>query len=143
MRALAGSNWGADRELLLNIYTTYIRPKMLYGISAVASTSKTYRDKLERIQNSALRIAIGARNTSPIKALQAETNILPLDQYIRGVCCKTYFRMRSHDHPILQSLEEDEDVMDKVWTRNFKPPFVKRCDQILTSLEILPETEVK
>ena len=30
-----------------------------------------------------------------------------------------------------------------MWTKIFKPPFVKRCDQILTSLEIPPETEVK
>ena len=26
MRALAGSNWGADRTLMLNLYVTYIRP---------------------------------------------------------------------------------------------------------------------
>ena len=143
MRALAGSNWGADRELMLNIYVTYIRPKLLYGISAVASTSQTYWDKLERLQNAALRIAIGAKNTSPIKALQAEANIVPLDQYIRGICCKTYFRMSSHNHPILQNLEDDEDVNDRVWTRIFKPPFVIRCNQILTSLELPPETEVE
>ena len=143
MRALAGSNWGADRELMLNIYRSYIRPKLMYGISAVASTSKTYRDRLERIQNAALRIAIGARNTSPIKALQAEANILPLDQYIRGICVKTYFRMSSQDHPVLQSLEEDPNVDDRVWTRTFKPPFVNRCNQIMTSLEVQPDTEVK
>ena len=143
MRALSGSNWGADRELMLNVYTMYIRPKLLYGITAVASTSKTYMDRLERIQNAALRIAIGARNTSPIQALQAEANIPPLRQHIRGICCKTYFRMKSQDHPILESLDEDENVVDKVWTRNFKTPFIIRCDQILTSLDISTNTEVR
>ena len=103
---------------------------------AVASTSKTYMDRLERIQNSALRIAIGARNTSPIQALQAEANLPPLRQHIRGVCCKTFFRMRAHEHPILESMENDNEVVDRVWTRHFKTPFIVRCGQILSSLEI-------
>ena len=126
MRALSGSSWGADRDLLINLYTTYIRPKILYGITAVASATKTGLDRLERLQNAAIRVAIGARSTSPIKALQVEANILPLKEYIKGISCKSYFRMDSHGHPILLSFREDEDVEDKVWTKIFKTPFIKR-----------------
>ena len=139
MRALCGSNWGADRELLINIYRAYIRPKLTYGITAVASASETNLDRLERIQNAAIRIAIGARNTSPIKALQVEANILPLEEHIKENCCKTFFRMSSHSHPVLQSIREDEDARDKVWTKVLKPPFIKRCMQILEAWDIQEE----
>ena len=143
MRALSGSNWGADRELMLNVYVTYIRPKLLYGISAVASTSTTSLERLERIQIAALRIALGARNTSPIKALQAESNIPPLEEHIKSICCNTFFRMRAQDHPILQNMREDESVEDRVWTKHFKTPFIIRCEQIMTAWNIEPETDAK
>ena len=117
MRALAGSSWGADRQLLINVYVTYIRSKLLYGISAVASASKTSLYRLERIQSAAIRIAVGARSTSPIKALQVEANVLPLREFIKGTCCKTFFRMNSHDHPIIESIKEDENVKDKIWIK--------------------------
>ena len=143
MRALSGSNWGADRDLMLNLYITYIRPKLLYGISAIASTSQTCLDRLERIQNAAIRIALGAKNTSPIKALQAESNIPPLEEHIKSICCNTFFRMRAQDNPILQSMVEDETVVDRVWTKHFKTPFVIRCKQTMTAWNLQPDTEVR
>ena len=73
MRALAGSTWGADRDLLTTLYKTYIRSKLTYGVAAVASTSNTYMNTLERIQNTAIRIIIdnsGYLTTNP-KQLKA------------------------------------------------------------------------
>ena len=77
MRALSGSSWGVDRELMLTRYTAYIRPKMTYGISTIASACSIRLDSLERIQNAAICLAIGACNTSPRVALKVEAN-LPL-----------------------------------------------------------------
>ena len=143
MRALAGSTWEADRELMLNLYTAYIRPKLLYGISAVASASTTNLDRLERIQNAAIRLAIGARNTSPIAALQAETNLPPLSELIKETCCRTFFRMSSNNHPLLEEMREDRSIEDKVWTSAFKKPFTKRCEEILESWTIPADTDVR
>ena len=92
LRALSGSTWGADKDLMLMLYTTYIRPKITYGITAVASACVSRLDKLETIQNAAIRLAIGARNTSPRAALQAEANLPPLLEHIQEICCNTYFR---------------------------------------------------
>ena len=143
MRALAGSTWGADREIMLDLYTQYIRPKLIYGISAVASASTTNLDRLERIQNAAIRIAIGARNTSPITALQVETNLPPLSEFIDETSCRTFFRMSSHDHSLLEEMREDTEAVDRVWTPVFKKPFIKRCEEILSSWDIQMETDVR
>ena len=50
LRAVAGSSWGASREILLRLYTQYIRSKMTYGIAALASASKTRLESLEKIK---------------------------------------------------------------------------------------------
>ena len=128
---------------MIHLYESYIRPKLTYGITAVASASKTNLYRLERIQNAAIRVAVGARSTSPIQALQVEANIPPLIEQIKGACCKTYFRMSSHSHPIIQQMKEDDNVEDRVWTKVFKPPFIKRCRTTLTSWGLQNEIEVK
>ena len=143
MRALSGSTWGADRDLMLTLYTAYIRSKMMYGITAVASASATRLGKLETIQNAAIRLAIGARNTSPIEALQVEANLPPLMEHIQELCCNTYFRMSSQAHPVLEDMSNDNAVADKVWTSVTKPPFVKRCKTILERWSIPEDTDVR
>ena len=105
MRALAGTTWGAEREILLRIYTAYIRPKMTYGAAAYASVCDTRLGRLEGIQNTALRIAVGARKTSPIAALQVEANIPPLKLYIKEACCNYYYKLKTlEDHLPLSTL---------------------------------------
>ena len=75
LRALTGTSWGADRNMILNMYKAFIRSKISYGITAVASASNTRLKKFERIQSAALRIVLGARKTSPIDSLQVEAGI--------------------------------------------------------------------
>ena len=104
MRAIAGSSWGADRELLLSIYKTFIRSKLTYGIAAVSSASNTYMNTIERIQNAALRISLGARKTSPVMSMQVEADLPPLKIYCQELCCRQYFKIKSQDdnHPIVE-----------------------------------------
>ena len=56
-------------------------PIIEYGAAVYAGGSKTALKSLETIQNSFIRIAIGAMKTSPVSALQVEANIPPL--YVR------------------------------------------------------------
>lgn len=132
MRAVAGTSWGVDREILLNFYTIYIRPKLTYGITAIASTSTTTLGILEKLQNTALRISLGARNTTPILSLQAEANIPPLNLHIKELCSKYYFKLKTlpDEHPTTAVLE-DETIRDKIWSKLNKKPFIKRSTEIL------------
>ena len=70
MRAISGTTWGANRELLLNFYRTYLKRKISYAAPATATAYQSRKEILEKIQNVALRVALGARKTSPITFLQ-------------------------------------------------------------------------
>ena len=144
LRALTGTSWGPDRTSILNMYKTYIRGKITYGVVALSSASKTNLNKLEVIQNSAIRIATGARKTSPKTALQVEAGLPPLTQHIKELCCRYYFKMKaSEHHPTAEAVIDDEEVRDKIWTPGFKTPFAHRTEGYLRGWNIHKETDVK
>ena len=145
MQALAGSTWGADRDLLTTLYKTYIRSKLTYGVAAVASTSNTYMNTLERIQNTAIRIIIGARKTSPITAIQVEADLPPLRMYCQELSCRHYFKTASQkeENPIAKKILNDPEIENKVWTKMFKKPLVKRATEIIGWWRIPQTVEMK
>lgn len=78
LKVLADHKWGADTTCLLRIYRALIRSKIDYGLVAYGTASKTVLKYLERIQSSALRIALGAYRTSPLQTLHCLANEPPL-----------------------------------------------------------------
>ena len=134
MKAMAGLTWGAERELLLKVYLAYVIPKLTYGITAVSSAAGTRLDKLNKIQNAALRIALGARRTSPIAALQVEAHVTPLQNYIKELNCRYYYKISAQEdeHPMTQEILQDPEIENKLWTQGvFKLPFIKRAQGIM------------
>ena len=57
MRMISGQNWGASKTSLLIIYRTLVRSVLDYGATAYNSTSHANKQKLDKIQSKALRIA--------------------------------------------------------------------------------------
>ena len=78
LKALASTNWGACTKHLRQFYIAYIKSKIIYGIEIYGAANEGVMEKLEKVQNSCLRLILGARRTSPIISLQAETNIEPI-----------------------------------------------------------------
>ena len=66
MKTFSSINYGASFSNLRMFYTGYIRPKLSYGAAAYSSACKTGIQKLSTIQNSCLRLMLGARRSSPI-----------------------------------------------------------------------------
>jgi len=60
IRCLAGTTWGADREVLLKAHHAIILSALRYGETAYGSASESILKALEPIHNQGLRIAIGA-----------------------------------------------------------------------------------
>jgi hypothetical protein len=52
---------------------------MEYGNEVIITASKTNLKKLDRVQNLALRTITGAAKSTPIAAIEAQTNTEPLD----------------------------------------------------------------
>ncbi|XP_057329861.1 uncharacterized protein LOC130670470 [Microplitis mediator] len=74
LKVFGHTRWGADKNSLLLTYKSLVRQKLDYGaIFYDMASSRLLRD-LERSQNQALRISIGAYCTSPIDSILAESN---------------------------------------------------------------------
>ena len=69
MRASSSKAWGADRKTLPLIYKTFVGSKIDYGSAFYGSTCKRLINKLEVIQNAALRTATGALRSTPVLAI--------------------------------------------------------------------------
>jgi hypothetical protein len=66
-------------KILKQVYTGAVRPIMEYASSSWATTAKTTKAKLEKIQNMGLRITLGAMKTCPIREMEKTADIEPLE----------------------------------------------------------------
>ena len=73
LKVLSGTWWGGNPQALLNVYTGLIRSKMEYGIYLWGSNIVDLKDRHQKIQNNALRLAMRCRFFTPIKILHAES----------------------------------------------------------------------
>jgi hypothetical protein len=63
---------------LPRLYRSVVRSKLDYGCVAYGSARNSYLESLDRVQNAALRVRLGAFRTTPVSSLHVEVNELPL-----------------------------------------------------------------
>jgi hypothetical protein len=78
LKVIAHTNWGSDERSILRTYRATIRSKLDYESPAYGSATRSQLRKLDTIQNTALRLALGAFRTSPALSLHQEANETPL-----------------------------------------------------------------
>lgn len=79
MKCINHHKWGADYATLMKIYHAKVRAIIDYAAPVYnSSSSKSLLKSLEPIQNTCLRIALGAHRSSPIDSLYIMTGELPL-----------------------------------------------------------------
>lgn len=96
MRTLSAYNWGADREILMRLYRTLIRPKIDYGCIVYGSANTTLLKGLEVIQNEAMRISTGALKSTPIKNLNILCNEPSLELRRKDLLLRYFFKLKCH-----------------------------------------------
>jgi ribonuclease HI len=83
LRALSGTNWGCDRQLLRALYLSHIRAGLEYAGGAwIPSLGPSSIEVLERIQRSAARVITGCTRSTPVSALTLEADLIPME--VRG-----------------------------------------------------------
>ena len=100
LKALAGSTWGQQRETLLITFKALIRSVFTYAApiwypNAPASGVL----KLQRIQNSALRIATGSLRMASQDHLHSETQVLPVQTHLSLLCSQFLLSALRPSHP--------------------------------------------
>lgn len=74
LRALAGSGWGCQKEVMLSAYKTYVEPVINYAAAVwTPNASDSSINQLQRIQNQALRLATGCHAASTVSHLHQES----------------------------------------------------------------------
>ena len=87
LKALTGTSWGQDKETILLTYKAILKPILSYAAPIwFPSTCRTNIEKLQRIQNHALRTATGSLLKSDIQHLHSETKTLPLSNHLTMLC---------------------------------------------------------
>ena len=80
LKFIRGTWWGTDPQTLLVFYKSYIRSIIDYACFIYFPTSnKNNREKLERVQYSAIRLAMGYRNSTPTNVMLSESKLLSLE----------------------------------------------------------------
>ena len=80
-----------------------IESKLDYGCMVYGSTSSSYTEQLEPIQNNAFRLCLGAFRSSPVDSLHVEANILPLSYRRQKIALQYVIKLKSHQiiHPMI------------------------------------------
>ena len=83
MKALAGTNWGQQKETLLLTYKALGRSIANYAAPVWSTNaSDTSLGKIQRTQNEALRIITGSHKMSSIDHLHSETKMLLVEDHL-------------------------------------------------------------
>ena len=77
LKVVSKLDWGADRQVLLRLYRSFVRSKLDYGSLVYGSARKSYLRKLDVVQNQSLRLCLGAFKTFSVDSLHAEANEMP------------------------------------------------------------------
>ena len=104
MISLSSNTWGADRKILLHYYIAAIRNRIDNGCRLYDSALETIVHQLTVMQNQCVRMALGARNTTPIISLLVEANIEPLDIRRKFLAIKYYSKLMKmpEESPLVQ-----------------------------------------
>ncbi|XKL68711.1 hypothetical protein PGB90_006480 [Kerria lacca] len=95
LRKLSNTHYGAHQSTLLQLYNTLIRSTMDYGASIYLSASPPSLQCLHTIENTALRLALGAIRSTPVTSLHVAANQLPLDLHRQYQALLHFLRISS------------------------------------------------
>ena len=98
MKVVAHRDWGADRDTLLKLYHCMIRSKVDYGCIVYDSARKSYKQIIDPVQNTALRLCLGSFRTSPAASLQVECNELPLQIRRDKLCLQFALKLSANSN---------------------------------------------
>ena len=87
LKALAGTSWGHSKETLIATYKAIIQPLFTYACPIwYPNTHSSHIEKLQRVQNAAMRVITGCHLMTSPAELQRETHLLPVDLHLRMLC---------------------------------------------------------
>ena len=120
LKALSGSTWGKEKEVIINTYKATGQSHLNYCCPLwTPSISKTSWDELQVAQNHALRIATGCHKMTNIDHLHDETKIMKVKDHCEMISKQFLLATQKPGHPNHTDL--------------YRPPPPRQMKQTLTS----------
>ena len=139
LKCISAKQWGADRNVLCRLYKSLIRSKLDYGSMFYSAANQTYIQKLDTIQNTCIRLAIGAQKTSPILSIEVESHIPPLKIHRIMTLLKYYCRLSELPNNIscCKTISNNINYLaTKNWSSNKIAPAVIRAVKYFETLNL-------
>ena len=80
LKKLAGTQWGANLKTLKQVYIGSVRPVLEYGSSTFVTEASTALQKLDKVQNTGLRIISGGMKSIPIHEMESLAGLKSLKE---------------------------------------------------------------
>ena len=93
LNRLGGCKWGSATSMLNTMYKLYIQPVMTYYCGSLITATQQNTNRLERIQNQALRLVTGAMKFTPIDAMLLLTGNFKMKSLISQDALKTHEKL--------------------------------------------------
>ena len=101
LKALTSTKWGKQKETILQTYKAITRPILEYANTIWGPIiSQTNINKVQIIQNAALRIATGCTRDTNIQHLHDETKILPVSTHLKLLASQFKQQSQNPQHPL-------------------------------------------
>ncbi|XP_072377238.1 LOW QUALITY PROTEIN: uncharacterized protein [Diabrotica undecimpunctata] len=141
MRAICGTKWGSDPNILLSLYKGIVRSHLDYAANLLNPCSKSLMMKLEQVQNVALRIITGCLRSTPILILQAECSVSTLKVRREILAHKYILKQMSEKNNIvirsLNKLNEAINANNQFWKNKAIPDYSLAYTDILKKSKII------
>jgi hypothetical protein len=105
LKVLSSKDFGKQKETILTAYKAIVRPHLEYANTIWSPIiSDTNLNKLQTVQNAALRLASGCTRDTNLQHLHCETQTLPIRDHLK--LHASLLRDKSHDvhHPLFPCL---------------------------------------
>ena len=141
LKTLANRTYGADAIILKRLYLAIVRPIMEYGAPLIMSMSKTNFTHLQRIQNEAMRIILGAHRSTPIKYLEVETDLIDMKTRFQQLTAQYYARTSTRRNHPMESLMQ-EPIQEIGGRKNTHGNIANRVEEITRKFN-LPNAKIE
>ena len=107
LKALAGSTWGMEKEVLLTTYKAISKPLINYCAPIWTPTlCDSQWQELQACQNLALRTALGCTKMTSVDHLHAESLVMPAKAHNEMLSKQFLLRTKLADHPNKQDADD-------------------------------------
>ena len=130
LKSLAGSSWGQDKDTLLLTYKSVCRSTLEYA-TPVWSTliSDSNWNRLQSVQNQALRVATGCLQMSSTDHLHQETKVLPIREHSTMLTKQYSANCLKPNHPGHKHLDQPKPH------RKIKPTYLQYITELKSKKE--------